>query len=561
MPTHKILNITSPNTSVRGILSKELGISAILAQILINRGINTPGEADKFLNTKIDYLLEPNTFSDMHKAVYITQKTIKLKSPVMVCGDYDVDGVTAVVLLKETLSKMGFKVIHYLPHRIKDGYGLNKNALNIARKNKVKLLITADCGINNLEEVKELKSRNIEVIITDHHEPQGRLPPAASILNPKVKDSGYRYRDLAGVGVAYKFCQALSGSNLLENLDLVSIGTIADVVPLLGENRVIVKEGLSRISRTKRPGLKALIKASGIEGRTISADFVSFILGPRINASGRIDTADIAFNLLISQKQEEAERLAQLVNTHNRQRQKIEGQVLEEAQALIDKEVNFKEHKVIVIAGEDWHHGVLGIVASKLADRFYRPTILISKTQDPCRGSGRSIKSFHLFQALLECRELLNTFGGHEHAAGLLIAKDNIDDFKNKINRIAGEKLRLEDLLPSIDIDMEVVLSDLNEKIINEFDKLEPFGMANPRPLFYTRNLKLKGSPQILSRDTLKFWVSDGNITYPAIGFGMSSLEGSLIEAETVDLIYTPKIDSWQDKEEIILEVEDAFFN
>lgn len=561
MPTHKILNITSPNTSVRGILSKELGISGILAQILINRGINTPRDADKFLNTKIDYLLDPLTFSDMHKAVSITQKALKYKEPVMVCGDYDVDGVTSTVLLKEVLSQIGLKVLHYLPHRVKDGYGLNKTAINIASGNNVKLLVTADCGINNQEEIKELRRRNIETIITDHHEPQGQLPPATSILNPKTKDSGYRYRDLAGVGVAYKFCQALTKSKLLENLDLVMLGTIADVVPLLGENRVIVKEGLSRISRTKRPGLKALIEASGIKGKKISADFVSFILGPRINASGRIDTADIAFDLLISDKEEEAQRLAQLVNTHNRQRQKIEAQVLEEAQALIDKEVNFKEHKVIVISGEDWHHGVLGIVASKLADRFYRPTILISKTRDLCKGSGRSIKNFHLFQALLECRELLNTFGGHQHAAGIVIARDNIEDFKNKINHIAGEKLRLEDLLPSFDIDMEVGLSDLNQGIINELDKLEPHGMGNPKPLFYTRNLKLKGTPQVLARDTLKFWVSDGNITYPAIGFGMSVLKDSLTEAASVDLIYTPVIDSWQGKEEIILEVEDAFFN
>jgi single-stranded-DNA-specific exonuclease len=273
-----------------------------------------------------------------------------------------------------------------------------------------------------------------------------------------------------------------------------------------------------------------------------------------------MDTAETSLNLLMSQSRQEADALAKVVEAHNRQRQKIENKILEEAEDLINKEINFKEHKIIVIAKEDWHEGVLGIVASKLADRFYRPAIVISLDEDLCRGSGRSIKNFHLFQALLECREFLNAFGGHSHAVGLVITRDNIEDFKRSINRLARDKLSLEDLLPSLDIDIELGLSDLGEEVISELELLEPFGTANPEPLFYTRNLKLRGEPQILSRDTLKFWVSDGNVTYQAIGFGMGNFKESLKNADYFDLVYSPRIDNWRGEGTVLLEARDIFF-
>lgn len=562
MHAHKILRIASPNIHLQSIFSKELGISKILAQILVNRGIDNVEDAEKFLNVDLDHLLDPYSFSDMRKSVNLIKRATKHRERVMVFGDYDVDGLTSLALLEITLSKMGLDVVHYLPHRIKEGYGLNRNILHLLRQKNIKLLITADCGTNSHQEIKELRRYNIDVIVTDHHEPIDcdTLPCVSAIINPKLKGSSYKYRDLAGVGVAYKLCQAITGEMLFEDLDLVSLGTIADVVPLTGENRVIVREGLSKLSQTKRLGLKALIETSGIKDRKITSYFVSYILGPRINASGRMDTAEIALNLLMSQKEDEAEQLAKMVEAHNRQRQKIENKILEEAQGLIDKEINFKEHKIIVIAKEDWHPGVLGIVASKLTDRFYRPTIVISKTRDLCKGSGRSIKNFHLFQVLSECKEFLETFGGHSHAAGLVITKDNIEDFKNKINRLAKEKMSLEDLLPSLDIDMELNLSDLNEVLIKELEALEPFGVDNPEPLFYTRNLKIKGEPCVLGRDTLKFWVSDEKITYQAIGFGMATFKNSLINADYFDLVYSPRIDNWQGQGTVLLEAKDIFF-
>lgn len=561
MPSHKILRISSPDAELQKSFSKHLNISKVLAQLLLNRNIKTISEAERFLEAKLEHLLDPYSFSDMYKSVGLIRNALRNKDRVMIYGDYDVDGITALALLKGAFEKVGLDVVHYLPHRIKDGYGLNKNIVNIARQRKIKLLITADCGISNHQQIKELRAQNIDVIVTDHHEPSTTaLPLASCIINPKIKSSNYKFRDLAGVGVAYKLAQAVTGSKLLEDLDLVSMGTIADSVPLTGENRIIAKEGLEMISKTKRPGLRALIESSRLKSRKFTSTSVSFILGPRINASGRMDTAEISLKLLMSKSKDEAEKLAGVIERHNRQRQKIEAKILEEAQDLINKEVNFKEHKVIVIAKEGWHQGVLGIVASKLADRFYRPAIVISINEDLCKGSARSINNFHLFDALMECKEFLNAFGGHSHAAGLVIAKGSIREFRESINRLAKERLSLEDLLPSLDVDMELALSDLNAELISELERLEPFGVGNPEPLFFTRGLKSKGQPQVLSRETLKFWVADKDFTYQAIGFGMAGFREGLINSDSFDLVYTPRIDSWGGQDSILLEVKDIFF-
>lgn len=561
MSSHKILKIFPPDINLQNTLSKELGVSKIVAQLLVNRGIKSCQEADQFLNAKLKNLLSPFSFKDMQRAVDIIKKAIKNKERVMVFGDYDVDGITSLAVVKDVLMKMGADVVARLPHRIKEGYGLSKDILREAKTKNVKVLVTVDCGISGHKEIASLRENNIEVIITDHHEPSGaELPNASAIINPKVKESGYLFRDLAGVGVAYKFAQGLAHSMLLEELDLVTLGTIADVVPLKGENRIIVKEGLTKFSKTKRPGIKALMESSRLNSRKFSATSISYILGPRINASGRMGDAEISLNLLMSKSDAEAKELAGVIESHNRARQKIEGKIMQEAADLIDREVNFKDHKVIVVAKEDWHHGVLGIVASKLADRFYRPTIVISLDGEVCKGSGRSIKNFHLFHALRDCKDLLSSFGGHAHAAGLLIDKKSIEEFRRSINSLAHEKLTLEDLIPSLEIDMELALKDLNENVVAELETLEPFGAENPQPLFYTRGLKRKGEPLTLARDTLKFWVTDGSISQQVIAFGMAGLKDSLIAAKTIDLVYSPKIDAWNDSSSIILEAQEIFF-
>jgi single-stranded-DNA-specific exonuclease len=561
MQAHKILNIASPDIRLQSLLHQEIKISKILAQILINRGIKTLKEADDFLHAGLNKLHDPFSFSQMPQAVEITKKAIKNKDKILIFSDYDVDGVTSLTILKETFSSLGVETQHYIPHRIKEGYGLNRNIIGIARQQKIKLIITADCGTSSYELIKELNNMGVEVIVTDHHEPTHKdiKSLAWTIINPKLDGSNYKYRDLAGVGVAYKFCQAISAKALTEELDLVALGTIADSVPLTGENRIIARQGLKQIFNTKRTGLKALMETSGISDKKMKTYFVSFILAPRINASGRMDTAETALRLLLSRHNDQALDLAKSMELQNRQRQKVERQILEEAKDIIEREINFKDHKILVVAKEGWHIGVLGVVASKLSDRFYRPAILISIGSSFCKGSGRSIKNFHLFNSLFECRELLENFGGHEHAVGLVIKKENIEDFKNKINNLAKERLTFDDLLPHFDIDMELRLSDLGGDIVRELALLEPIGEGNPEPLFYTKDLKLKGQVARLGRETIKFWVSDGEVNYQAIGFGMASLSQSIEQARNLDLIYSPRIDSWQNQESVILEIKDMF--
>jgi single-stranded-DNA-specific exonuclease len=562
MHAHKIISIAHRNEALQKIFAQELGISPITAGVLVNRGIRTVQEANRFLEATFEHLYDPLTLEGVKDAVLRIKKAAQHKERIMLVGDYDVDGVTSAVMLKNSLKRLGVEANHYLPHRVNEGYGLNKNMLLRAKEERIQLMITADCGTNNDSEIAELRKNHIDVIVTDHHEPlSGKdLSPASIVVNPKLAGSSYRFRDLAGVGVVYKLCQALTEDALCDDLDIVALGTIADVVPLRDENRIIAKEGLSRITSTKKLGLQELLKSSGIEKRKIDSTAVGFILGPRLNASGRVDSPEIAFQLLTTQKQVEAAHLASILETCNRKRQKIESDILEEAEALINKEINFKEHKVIVLAKEDWHPGVLGIVASKLADRFYRPVIIISLTQDECRGSGRSIKDFHLFDALTACKDYLKTFGGHSHAAGLVVARERIDDFKREFNAVASKNLKIEHLLPTIEVDREVAFSEWDERIIRELESLEPFGTGNPQPSFFARNVRLKGVPARLNKNTLKCWLSDGTATYQAIGFGMGDFKDSLMQVEGFNLVYTPRLDRWQGNESVLLEMRDIFF-
>jgi single-stranded-DNA-specific exonuclease len=560
MSSHKILNIATPDPKLQDYLSSHLGISKTTSQILINRGIKDLKAADSFLNPRLDQLLDPFSFPDMRLAVNLIKKAARNKERVLVHGDYDVDGVTSIALLKKTLRKLGLEAEHYIPHRIKEGYGLSKSIIKILKDKKIGLFITADCGTNSIEIIKEIKKQGIEVIITDHHEPSTDTAYNWPVINPKISGSDYKYRDLAGVGVAFKLCQALTGDILEEDLDLVCLGTICDSVPLTGENRVISKIGLDKIAESSKPGLKALIQAGGINNKKMTPEFVGFILGPRINASGRMDTAETALELLMSEDADKAAHLAKALDTYNRQRQKIESEILVEAQDLINKEVNFKEHQVMVVAKEGWHLGVLGVVASKLADRFYRPAILISINQGLCRGSGRSIKNFHLFEGLINCKDLLDNFGGHQHAIGMVIQQDNISQFRDKINLFAKNKLVLQDLIPSLDVDMVLGLSDIGRESIIELGELEPFGAGNPRPLFYTRDLSLKGQPRLFNKNTMKFWVTDNDRTYSAIGFGMGQLKEELLNAVSFDLVYSPMIDNWQGQESMVLDIKEVFF-
>ncbi len=555
----KTWNIRPVDVVKQRLLSSELGISPVIAQIMLNRGISTVDAAESYLRSDLGDSCDSFRLKDMRPAVARIRQAIARKENIVVYGDYDVDGLTSCALLFEVLRKLGAAVTCYIPHRIDEGYGVNRDACVTIKNRNAGLMITVDCGIGSCDEVAYLSSQGIDTIITDHHQPrEGTLPAACAIINPRQTGCSYPYKELAGVGLAYKLAQALAGDTLdiSEHLDLVALGTISDVAPLTGENRVLVKYGLEQLSQTKKTGLRALKEVAGISRRRLSASHVGFILGPRINATGRMGSAEKALQLLLCTDEAEALALAKTLDEENKQRQKEEGKTLKEALALMEHEINFSHHRSVVLHHDDWHPGVIGIVASRIAERFYRPTILISTKDGLGKGSGRSIRNFHLFDALAKCDHLLEGFGGHEKAAGLSIVRENLADFKKIFNEMAHAALQPEDLIPAIDIDMEITLSALSEKLINDLEQCAPFGMGNPQPVFASRELKLKGRPRSLKGNTLKLWVTDGQVTCEALGSKFGDLDLSGID-QGVSIVYSPAMNDWQGISTIQLKLKD----
>jgi len=552
--------IKKPDLQAQKSLADELSISLITAQILANRGIDTFAKAHEFLKPGILGLKDPFLMKGMHKSVSRIKDAIDKAQVIMIHGDYDVDGICATALLEIALKKMGADVLHYIPVREQEGYGINENAIKFAKENKVKLFISVDCGITALKQTKALQGAGIDVIVTDHHQPKSELPQAFSILNPLQKGCEYPFKDLAGVGVVFKLVSALYGVDsdyIYQHLDLVCLGTVSDVVSLTGENRILVKNGLEQLTNSKKKGLQALVSVAKLSGKDMTSHYVGYILGPRINAAGRLHSADVALNLILTDDMQQAHLLAGQLDTENRNRQKLEQKTLTQALSKLEKYTNFKQDKVIVLQDNDWHQGVIGIVASRLVDRFHRPALVMTSKGELVKGSGRSIKNFHLVEALGECEHLLESFGGHRYAAGLSLHKNHLEDFRNLINQIAQDRLSAEDFIPTLKVDMEISLSDLSEKLFAEMDELAPFGMGNPRPVFVTRNIKVKNSPQIVGRDTVKMWVTDGNKVCEAIGFRMADNLPSDITGEDIELAYTCSLNTYKGVTSIKMQLKD----
>lgn len=557
----KIWKIKPSDERVQKELSLALDISRVTAQLLANRGITTAAVASEFMKCSLSSCHDPFLLKDMDKAVFRIKKSINDKEKILVYGDYDVDGITGVAVLFSAIKNMGGIVDTYIPNRLEEGYGLNMTAIRKAHKNDAGLIVTVDCGITSFKEVEYAGSLNIDIIITDHHEiMEAGIPAAYAIINPLREDCSYPFKHLAGVGVAYKLVKALYEDSPFfaeDFLDLVGMGTVADIVPLIGENRVLAKKGLEELNRRGRLGLKALMKKTGLGVKDISCGHIGYILGPRINAMGRIGAPQKALELLLTEDEDDASLLADVLNTENRNRQKLEGNVLEEALSKVEREVNFKHHQVIVLAGEKWHPGVIGIVASRIADRFYRPAILISLDGKIGKGSGRSTENFHLFKYLSRCKEHLTGFGGHEAACGITIQKDRIDEFREMINREAAQDPGEHLFMPSLEIDMDIPLSLINEEVIGEIESLSPFGQENPRPVFVSRNLTVKDSPKQIGRGGFKIWVTDNKVTCEAVSFGKNSNIKIPQAGSSVDLAYTPSINNWQGFQSIQLELCD----
>ncbi|HAJ57147.1 MAG TPA: single-stranded-DNA-specific exonuclease RecJ [Candidatus Omnitrophica bacterium] len=547
-----------PDIHLKNRLSAELGTSSLFAQLLISRGITDKEGALVFLRSELSDLHDPYLMCGMAEAAARIKKAVKDKEPIFIATDFDVDGVTSCAILETGLIRMGARIEHYLPHRVKDGYGLNREAVARAIEFGAKVFISLDCGITAHREVLSLKEAGIDCIIVDHHEPpKDGLPEALAILDPKRPDCTYPFSDLASAGLAYKLIQALGAEDASKYLDLVALGTVADVAPLKGENRIFVKHGLDALNRTERHGLQSLMESAGIKSKKISTHSISFILAPRLNASGRIDSANTSLDLLLSEDPKEAAVLARSLNENNRARQKIEERVMSEAVEMIDKEVNFKDDFIIVLSREDWHPGVLGIVASKIADRYYRPAVVVSFQDDVGRGSARSVRNFHIYEALARCESFLKEFGGHKYAAGLTIERKNIDKFRQALNDVARENFKHGLLSPVLDIDAAIPFSLINEDLLSSIDALSPFGEANRRPVFVSKNLVVRSKPVLAGRNSLKFWVSDGEFTFEAIGFGMADFFGLVSSSSKVDLAYCLGWDEWNHHNAIQLEIKD----
>ena len=534
----KVWNLKKYDNKEIASYCERCGIPEILAKLLIARNIKLQ-DVDRYINVSLDNLYDPFLMKDMEKTVERILKAKQDNEKVIIYGDYDVDGVTSITVLYSFLKELGINVNYYLPDRMEEGYGLNKDALTKIKDNGYSLVITVDCGISAVEELEYANSIGLEVCITDHHECGKILPKAYSVVNPKREDCSYPFEMLAGVGVAFKVITALSmklglqKDAYLKYLDIVAVGTIADIVPLLDENRIITKIGLDRIKETKNEGLKALIRVAGI--KNIDSTSISFGIAPRINASGRMADATVAVKLLLSTSPMEANSLAELLDSQNKERQAVEKKILEEVLEKIEKEKLY-EKRSLVVSGYGWHQGVIGIVASKVAEKYVKPVILITYEDKIAKGSGRTPHGISLYDALDKCKDVLIQFGGHELAAGVTLEKEKIGEFAEKFEKAVTE-LEEKELEAIIDIDTEITKEDILKGIIRINEKLLPFGQKNAEPVYLYKNLKIVSLSTLKEDKHIKFKLRDDNFYIDAIGFSQGNRRDELKLGDKIDVI------------------------
>ncbi len=509
-------------------LVRTTNLPPIIIQLLYHRGCRTAEECREFINPSAARLHRPDTLPDINLATERIISAIKTQEAILVYGDYDVDGICGAAILVSTLKKLGGVVTYYLPHRQNEGYGISRAGIEHAIKHGIRLIITTDCGSADIENLKLARDAGIDVIVTDHHEPNTTSLPALAFVNPKRQDSDYPFRELSGAGVAFKLAWQLLASlkspkeELIALLDLVGMATIADVVPLVGENRIIARLGLLALSKTTRPGIKALLATSRLYSRKLSARDIAFVVAPRINAAGRVSHAQLALELLLTEDDDTALNLAYQLEEFNRVRQRLEDSIFTEARRFIIDGAKH-EQRVLVLARPGWNEGVIGIVASKLTEEFWRPCILISLNAEIGKGSGRSISGFNLYEALEKTKDHLISFGGHCYAAGIKIKRDLIPLFENAINQYAS--LLPESVFqPTLKIDAIANLDDITPELLQHLAQLQPFGPDNPEPVFASTGLEIVGYPQRIGRnkDHLKFKVRSGNTVVSVIAWNRS---------------------------------------
>lgn len=529
-------------------LADSLNISEVLAKLLFLREIKTFSQAKYFFRPTIESLHNPFLMHGMESAAKRVILALTENQPICIYGDYDVDGTCSTALLYMFLKKLGANVDFYIPRRLNEGYGLSIDGIDAIKElNNAKLLITVDCGITAIEETEYANKLGMDVIICDHHQPKDELPNALAVLDPLKPQCQYPFKYLSGAGVAFKLAQGISEKigrrDLpLKYLDLVALAGAADIVPLMDENRILVKEGLDQINDNPRPGIRALIESSSLQPGNLNSGQIVFTLAPRINAVGRLGDAKRAVELLITESIDEARTLAKVLETENYERRKIDVDTFDNALQLVENSIDFDNELAIVLHQEEWHPGVIGIVASRLVEKYYRPTIMLTTIDGIAKGSARSITNFNIYDALQKCEDMLIHFGGHQAAAGLAVELDKLKEFKDKFNQIVRESIKEEDLLPEVTIDAKIKLSEITPKFLRILDQFSPFGPENMRPVFLTEGVEVSNTPRLVGNNHLVacFKQNGNDKIFDSIGFNMREYLDLLLDKKLkVDIVYT----------------------
>ncbi len=550
-------------------LADQLNITSIIAELLVNRGISTYEEAEAYFRPRIEHLHDPFLMKDMERAIVRIEQAIANQEKILIYGDYDVDGTTSVALVFSFFKSIYSHLEYYIPDRYKEGYGVSYAGIDYAQAQNITLIIALDCGIKANQHVEYAKERNIDFIIGDHHLPGDEIPAAYAVLDPKRKDCDYPYKELSGCGIGFKLVQAYCDKNdipfekIIGYLDLVAVSIASDIVPVTGENRVLSHFGLIQLNNNPRPGLKALINISSL--KDISLNEVVFFIGPRINAAGRIDHAQHAVSLLISETEKEAFDLCEVVNIKNNERKEFDQTITLEAIALVEQDESAKHRKSTVLYNAEWHKGVIGIVASRLIDKYYRPTIILTESNGHAAGSARSVNGFDIYEAISACSDLLDQYGGHKYAAGLTMQIENIPAFIEKFERIVANTIADDSLHQEIDIESEMILSDFDSKFYRILKQFAPFGPGNMRPVFLSKQVRLASEPKLIGKNNanhLKFTiVQNGSFSFDCIAFGLGHYKKLMEEADSFDICYTIEENTWRDKTSIQLNIKDIRIN
>ncbi|MFW9612768.1 MAG: single-stranded-DNA-specific exonuclease RecJ [Macellibacteroides fermentans] len=548
-------------------LADKLAISPVICQLLVKRGITTEEEANKFFKPSLNDLHDPFLMPDMDKAVKRLNKALGEREKILVYGDYDVDGTTAVSLVYKFLRPYTSLLDYYIPDRYDEGYGISYKGIDYAADTDVKLIISLDCGIKAIEKIEYAKQKGIDFIICDHHMPDDTLPDAVAVLDAKRVDSNYPYEHLSGCGVGFKFMQAFAKSNnfpfadLEKLLDLCAVSIASDIVPITGENRIMAYYGLKQINSNPSLGLKGIIDVCGLTGKEITMSDIVFKIGPRINASGRMMNGKEAVDLLLAKDSESAREKSENINQYNDERRELDKKITDEANAIIDDFQDMADRKAIVVFNPAWHKGVIGIVASRLTEKYYRPAVVLTKSSELITGSARSVSGFDIYKAIESCRDLLENFGGHTYAAGLSLKEENLEAFTNRFLQLAADEIVPEQMVPQLDVDAILDFKDINAKFMHDLKKMSPYGPDNQKPVFCSRRVKDYGTSKLVGKDLehIKLELIDANSNSPihGIAFGMHKHSKHIKGMKPFNICYTVEENTYNGNTSLQLMIKD----